>query len=223
MQGWSRYIINGGNIEDVCVVTNSEGTDVLYLTVGRTVQGVKKLYIEAIADWTFDRFWNHVGSSVAKQLVNTNVVAGLNHLEGKRVQVLADNTFLGTYVVQGGEIELLDQIGNPLQASLVYVGLPEPCRLITLPPNKDDPGAKERYSQFSVRILSSAMPIINGERPRERRPDRSMHLSQSLTLFADLDVAKLGWETTQFISIEENTPLRVSVLGVYGRLTGNSL
>lgn len=222
--GWSRIGLNAA-ITDICVVADEDGLDILYLLVQRNINGTKKLYLEAIAGWTDANTWDYMASSV---LFNapagvTNVITGLDHLEGQLVQVVADSDYLGTFEVEGGEITLEDQVGNAINVSQAVIGLAMESRLLLLPPDSSDPGSAKRFTDVNVRARLSTRPIINGERPSDRSPRMIMGRSEYLVLIEDIQVANLGFDKYQTITIEENIPLRCEILEVYGKLQENSL
>jgi hypothetical protein len=223
IEGWTRYKINGGNITDICVVPDDEGRDVPYLLVKRTIDGTKKLYLEAIPNFSFDEQWAYVDCHLNFNFETpTNVITGLDHLEGRTVHVADQYRFIGSYTVTGGQITLTDDTGSVTNMTTAIVGMSHRSTLTTLPPQKLDPGAKGRYLRFAVRTLGSTRPIINGERVSDRDPLSSMNLSQGLDLLDDWHVATNKWEVHQPIEIMEHLPFRAEILGVYGKMEANS-
>lgn len=117
-----------GAFESCAVV--AEGTeDALYCVVSREVNGAKVRYIERMASRAFsdqaDAFF--VDSGLTYDGGATGTVTGLQHLEGKTVNVLADGAVHPQCVVRNGEITL----DRP--ASRVHVGLPIVADFQTLP------------------------------------------------------------------------------------------
>jgi hypothetical protein len=223
VSGWSRYRLAQGIIRDLCVQADENGVDVAYLVVERRVAGNTKLFLEAIPNWRETGRWDYTSSTVVVNLeTEGNTISGLNHLDGKRVQVYDNTNSYGTFVVSDGQVELTDQAGNPITVALVRVGLLNRCYLKTLPPESADPGAKMRYRDFSVRVLYSSNPIINGERPAERNPSTPLDQSQPVSVVNDIGVSKMGWDPYQVITIEEDQPVMCEILGVYGDLVVNS-
>jgi hypothetical protein len=227
IQGWSRVVINGGTVRDICVIADSNGVDVPFMTVERKIDGVKVLYLEAIPGWTRNNRWDYMFSTkVDNNLAGRpapNIIPGLGYLEGEIVQVVADNQYVGTYTVESGQIELFDQAGIPIEPVYAVIGLMMHSHLGLLPPAKIDPNAPARYSEIGVRILQSTRPIINGKRPPSRDPVTDMKISQPVDLLADWEVVNLGWNPYAIIEVEENIPLRTEVLGVYGKLKTSSV
>lgn len=223
--GWSRLnVTSGTSVKDVCTIVDEDGVDILVMAVERTVNGVRKLYVEAIPNWTDGNKWDYMTSSTLyRPGVPTNVFTGLDHLEGVNVQVVGDRDYLGTFMVTDGTVTLLNQIGQPIVVASALIGRAMPARMKTLPVPAKDAGSEKRYKSISCRVRLSTRPLINGERPDDRTPSRIMDKSEELVGIEDTKVANFGWDKYQVITIEENTPLRCEVLGIYGKLSMNSV
>ena len=222
IEGWSRYRPNEGHIHDICITVDNSGRDIPLLLVYRYISGVKKLYLEAIPNFAFEEKWAYVDSHLTYQFETpTDTITGLGHLEGKRVQVQGDVRYLGSYEVSGGQIVLTDDIGGTTNVTQCTVGRMFRCQLNTLPPEKLDPGAQARYTDFYVRCAGSTRPIINGERPPDRDPQRILGRSQSPDIIRDTDVAVRGFTPYNTIEISEQIPFRCEILGIYGTLEAN--
>ena len=223
IRGWSRYDI-GGKILDLCVLANDEGEDVPYFIVRRQVDGVYTIYIEALANFNNPNVWEYLECTKAYDLdTPSSVLTGLDHLEGRAVQVYERGRFIDGYTVSGGSITLDNDYGGQYTVVRPIVGLKLRNKIRTLPPEKQDPGAQARYSEFSLRTLGSTRPVINGQRPSDRDPETQLNKSQTLDLYNDIDITTSQWNPYQIIQIEEPYPFACTVIGVYGRLTSNSL
>ena len=220
--GWSRVQLSG-NITDICVLPSQEGEDVLFCTVERIIDGVGKLYIETFRDWSEGEYGDYVQCNSKQIVENTNVIAGLDHLEGAWVQVVGDNNYLGGYKVVGGSITLINQIGDPINVSEAVVGLWMTCRLRTLPLVTQDPGSKKRFKAITVRGVFSTLAEINGERVLEREPATLMGDSQPIDWFTDYTVSNLGFDKYQSIIVVEYVPFRTEVIGIFGKVQANSV
>lgn len=224
LSGWSILGVTGGTVRDMTVMPDDDGLDVPYLLVERNVGGVRRLYLEAMPGWVEGQKWQYVSSGKRYRFTPPdNVLTGLDHLEGQIVQVVGDDNYLGGFRVTGGEVTLEDQVGNPLNVTLAVAGLTNPCLMVTLPPGKGDPGSKARITNVNVRLLESTIPVINGQRPAERRPATQMNVSEGLLGFGDHQVANLGTDLYQIIIIAEDVPQKVEILGIYGKLTDSSV
>lgn len=224
--GWSRYRLAGGTILDVCVVGDNDGFDVPFVLVKRTVDGVVRIYLEAIPNFTTvdPTVWDYTSSSIRFNFETpTDTLTGLDHLEGKTVQVYDEYRYVGFYTVTSGQVVLDDEAEGTTTMTNCVVGLMHRCVMRTLPPEVADPGAMNRYSEFSVRVVGSSRPIINGERPPDRDPLSTHNLSQGLDLLKDIPVRTTSWNPYQSIEVSEQIPKRCEVIGVYGSLKSNSL
>lgn len=223
VMGWSRIVLDDP-VKDACVLKNDEGQDVLFIVIERTDNaGNPVQYLEAFADWTEFTNNEYLQSTVRYTLAGTNVVTGLDHLEGKTVQVVADGDYIGNYVVTAGQIELVDQLGLAINASDVLVGLPMRAVMQTLPIITDDPGSIKRFNKIEVRGVFTSTTLINGVRPNERSPSTFMGQSEPLSFFIDYEVMNLGSDKYQVIRIEENLPVRSEVIGIFGTLKASSV
>lgn len=119
---WS-HIVTDGIIE--AVMTGQQGNnDTVYVIVQRTINGTIKRYIEKFdIDRDSSAQQDYIMMDSAKIYNETtpiNEIAGLQHLEGKEVWVMADGYLHGKMTVTGGVIYL--PAGT--KASKITVGLP---------------------------------------------------------------------------------------------------
>jgi hypothetical protein len=222
--GWSRLNFNA-NVIDAAVIPDDTGFEVLYLLVERTLNGVKKLVLESMPQWRDIGIFTYMNSySIFIPDVPTNIITGMEHLANVLVQVVGDGNYLGTHKVSPtGTIELLNQIGNPIDVTVAEVGLAMSANLQTLPLITQDPTSFKRYTKIYVRVIGSLRPIINGERPADRDPATLQNVSQGLDLIRDDEIAHLGTDAWQLVTITETIPYRLEVIGIYGSGTQNSI
>jgi hypothetical protein len=220
LSGWSTYVLNGGQIKDICVVPNDDGDDVPYLVVSRNIDGEEVTYLECIPNWTERDDWDYTESTLFFQFETpTAVVSGLDHLEGKRVQVYDESRFLGVFTVSGGSVTITDGTDEGTTKVInVRVGLQHRSIMRMLPPSKVNPGAPMRFTDFAVRVINSTRPIINGDRPPNRRPGMPLGTSQRFEEFEDVEVTLAGWDPYQAIEVSEQIPFRNEIAGVYARM-----
>jgi len=128
---WST-IETDGDIEDVCVLPNTEGDDV-YLIVARTINGVPKRYREHLA---YEQ--NAEGGALNRMadsfevvtILDSATVTGLSHLEAEAVVVwqgeeplLTEAGEPETFTVSGGQITLPAAYTGTVVVGLPYEGL----------------------------------------------------------------------------------------------------
>ena len=236
VNGWSRMEM-GGQVQDICVMANEQGEDVMFLTIIRRFGSNKNLYLEAIANWTEHDTWQYLESHTVFDLqTETNVLTGLGHLQGKHCQVTSNGSYLGVFKVEApGTITLVDQIGSPVNVNNAIVGLPMESRLQTLPLVGADPRSKKRYTQISVRVRASTLPLIGAgsrdeegseastSRPVTRDPRQNVGDTQRLSGLGDATVSNRGWSTKQTVWVVENIPQKVEVIGIFGKLQDTKL
>jgi len=124
---WHWHDTDG--VFESCTVVAEGSEDVLYCVIRRTINGSSKRYIERMASRQFasieDAFF--VDSGMTYSGVAADTISGLDHLEGKTVNILADGAVHPPMVVTGGSITL------HIEASKVQVGLPITADAKTLP------------------------------------------------------------------------------------------
>lgn len=125
--GWHKHTTDG-EFESVCVV--AEGSeDVLYVVVKRTIGETDYRYIERLQSRLFGSLANayFVDGGLTYSGAPAMTFSGLDHLEGKTVQVLADGAVEPDQVVEDGAITL------DFTASVVHIGLKYISDMQTLP------------------------------------------------------------------------------------------
>lgn len=117
-----------GTFESCCVVAEGD-EDMLYVVVRRAINGSSVRYIERLESRQFtaqaDAYFVDCGLTYSGAAATT--ITGLDHLEGKTVNILADGAVHPQRTVTGGAITL------DAEASTVQVGLPITADLQTLP------------------------------------------------------------------------------------------
>jgi hypothetical protein len=239
VMGWSR-LNYGGGVKDACVVTDEDGVDALFMVIRRQAKNdngknIRKTYIEAIANWTTELDWDfNTSTAVFVNKTPTSKLQGLTHLRGMKVQVTADQGYLGTFTVDmDGDLQLFDDNGNEITVFSASVGLPTFARLRTLPLFETGIEPYKRYTKLVLRLFQSATPIINGHRPPVRYPGSPMDTRQQFNFdpdvlmagfgVSDIEIPTMGKDRNAIVTIEENIPLRVEILGIFGTLEGQSL
>ncbi len=117
-----------GLIEDVAVLPNT-GDDDVYLVVNRTINGGTRRYVEKLA---YDAQAQGGGTNymadayVTADLIASDTVTGLLHLEGEEVIVWADGAAImdgdepDTFTVSSGEITLPEAVTGTVIVGLAY-------------------------------------------------------------------------------------------------------
>jgi len=223
-EAWSRYTTNGRIIDVTLVRDEQRGYDVPLLAVERR----ERVYLESIPAWTDGNDWTYMDSYVNFVVAEPDYIfTGLDHLEGQTVVAIGDGIVIGDLSVRNGQIALVDGYNEPILVSNCTVGLPKPCVVETMPAITDQTtggaGSKKRYTSIGVRLRESRVPLINGIRPPVNYDRRIMDSQLPRDQLVDVEVGNLGYSVRESITIEETEPVRIEVLGVYGKLGSNSL
>ena len=147
--------------------------------------------------------------------------AGLDHLEGESVQVLADGVFVGNYTVSGGAIT----IGRT--ASAVTVGLGYTTTIQTLMQDFGTNtgsihGNSNRIGEVSIRYLDTVGCKINGDQVSFRRIDQIATDSAPESFSGIHRMETLGWNRGDVsIRIEQTDPLPFHIQQIIYKFSSN--
>ena len=143
-------------------------------------------------------------------------VSGLDHLEGKTVQIKADGAVLPSETVSNGSITLDSAAGE------VVVGLPYTMTIKTLGAEFDtgigsSQGQRVRWSRPLIRVYKSTRPLVNGEYLPNRNADDLM--DKKLPLYSGyLEYGSLDWSNSTALTITNSEPLPVLITGITGSI-----
>ncbi len=144
----------------------------------------------------------------------STVIDRLDHLEGFEVQIVADGAVKPVQTVVGGEITV------PYEASEFYVGLGFSKKIKTLPLDMGSQtgsgmGHFKRFAEILIRVLESAAPLVNGMRPPDRNPSTPMDTPEQPRT-EDIEVHDLGWDRFAQVEVEQDLPLNLTVVAIFG-------
>jgi hypothetical protein len=219
--GFARHETDGLYKRVVCIPEGDK--DVVYFIVERTVNGVARRLIERMDSREVDE--NDLDSSFyvdsGIQLTGNarQVVYGLEHLEGKTVQILADGLVLNPMVVSGGKLDLGDVYES------LSIGLPYNCDIQPLDIETSTKGSgstKGRYRRIPkvyIQVYNSlglyAGPDVNHltELTQERtdelmgEPTRLQNRTFAIDIFAD-------WKDQAAVYIRHSHPTPITILSI---------
>lgn len=211
---WARQITDG-EVESIAAMPIDDGEQV-WMVVKRTIDGVTKRYVEVL-DPEIAVDCGIFGSDAG----GVATWAGLDHLEGKSVAVLADGVPMGEYTVTGGEITL------QRAAKEVMIGLPYEMEIGLLTPELQMNTGSVQSSAMSVnevwvKILEGIGCEIDGQLVEFRQFDSSL-LDDAVEPFTGYKkVGKLGWKNgVAETTIKHSQPLPFTVLSVLRKISFN--
>lgn len=168
-----------------------------------------KTYLEKLHLSESTEQLRYLDASISANSDGAGQVAGLNHLEGRTVRAMVSGGgVLGDFVVAGGVI----QLGADWINTTVIVGLPYKARAVTLP--RDIKHGKAQSSKLGVILNNSALPLLNGKRPKDRTPSTPMGNAEPL-FTGKKTIGNLGWSDEDSITIEQDVPFRTEICALY--------
>ena len=210
--GWVRYPLSG-HVIDIAVSPHQDGDrDRLWLMVDRDTD---EYYIEYMDD--SEGFYGH---SMMDSAVHgtfdppTLTISNLEHLENMEVGVMTDGFPHQNTTVENGSITL------DYAATEVEVGIPFTPRLTTLRPVYNDiplTGLMLSTSRLSVSLKDTMNLVVNGQRVTFSENNGVMDAAPSLYTGIK-EVENLGWDTEGVVTIEQDLPYPVTLLGIFRTL-----
>ena len=208
---WTRVFASGMKILDV-TSGRSNGVNELALAGQRTA-GKVDLETNSANKQPLDSYASEFDS------FGTNVITGLDHLEGLLVRPLVDGAVNPLELVVGGQITTQDT-GKQLYAGIGYTG-----KIVTLPPDVPQSQIrswKKRWNKVWALMVNSKQPIINGVRPPDRTPSTPMNTVEP-NVSGHFKTINLGWDDNGQITIEEDLPVPMNILAIYGEMGVESI
>lgn len=205
-----------GLYESVACIPGSSGDEV-WAIVNRTIGGTTKRYVERFDESVLSH------SCITGTSVSGNATwAGLSHLEGKDVAVIADGASIGLFTVSGGQIAL-DRTANEVQIGLSYTNTVKLLRPEIQSGEGSAQGNAMSVHEVSLLFEGTIGGKINGD-PLTTRQFGSDLLDQpppSVTGFSSLGIT--GWANGDSdITITQDEPLPFHLLAVIRKITVNS-
>ncbi len=194
------------NDEPSGIISLSVVDDLLYLLVNREIDGQAVYYIEV------ESLTANTDSSILYENVNSDLLTGLEHLEGETVQCKADGAYLGEFTVTGGQITL------PREANDAEVGLSYTPTVQTMPlnlPLQDGPNfaSKKKIKRVAVNLFESNGILINNK----RLADKTIAQNQFDAPEPQTGVKRihlLGWSIDASVTVTQTTPFNMTVLSL---------
>lgn len=214
--GWHNHSTDGSFVS-ICSL-EKDGQSLLYAIASRTdADGFRTLRLEKYDENHFLDASTRMGSSPS-----STVLTGLSHLSERTVGVLVDGAVHPDVVVDSSGAIVLQYGGNTIEVGLNYS-----ARLTTLPAdfgaqNGSAAPMKKRWVKVGVKLVDSAYPIINGERPPTRVPSTPMGL-RDVNLTGGVLVFGGSPDETGSVTVEQDLPLPCMVAGIFGELDQNQL
>lgn len=224
--GWHRQVTDG-LFESVAVVYGS-GNDEIWVTVNRTIGGSTKRYIERFnpTEWTDKEDAFYVDSGLSYDGSPQTTFSGLDHLEGKTVQILADGAVEPDEVVSGGSITI-ENASSVVHVGLGYESIIQPMKLDVDGSLGPSQGQVKQVRQIVVRLLNSlGLKWSDGEDEYDEPfRDTADEMDASPPLFTGEKTIDFGgpFNNEGEVILKQTAPLPSTILAlvIKYRVTGN--
>ncbi len=225
---WGRHETQGA-FESIVVIPGS-GRDELWTVVRREIAGQTKRYVELLETAQFSQAENafFVDSGLTYSAATaTDTLAGLQHLSGCTVQVLADGAVHPPVAVtSGGTLQLSGE------AETIHAGLAYDSQLSTMraevPANDGlGQGRKQRVSKCSLRLYRSlGAKVGSDDQNLDEIPFRTTAdaMSQAVQPFSgdtEPRALKGGWKREARVVVKQDLPLPLTLLAVLAKIEVN--
>jgi len=204
---WAKHRTQDGLFKNVAAIPEGS-TDTVYFVIERTIDGNTKQYLEHLCPCKY------VDSALAASTSTpTDTWAGLDHLEGEEVAIVADGRVHPNRTVTGGQVTLQRNVSE------VIIGLPYTNTLEMLHPSVplSDGTAQGRQLTIKsavVRLKDTVGLKVNGEDV----PVIQMPLDQldapPVAYTGDKEIYVQGWTYPNNLIIQQELPMAWTVLGV---------
>lgn len=207
----SMAVYNSLTAEDVNGLTEWE-TDGDIVS-GAVVDDLLYLYVLRNGSFFLERENVSITTDSSSIAALTNTITGLGHLEGREVDVVADNAYQGKHTVSGGQV-VLDEIFFIAWAGLNYTPIIETMPLNVNLPRGPTALKKKRIVEFGVELLDSVGVIVNGV----RIPNKTMGVNVfefPIPITGLRTGRPLGYSLEATLIITQSEPLPMTILSAY--------
>ena len=209
--------ITDGTYEDCAV-----DIDDIYVVVKRTINSSTKHYIERLDDdRTTDASFQLFDGSADGNKPTSTTVSGLTHLEGKTVECVRDDIFLGEKTVSSGQITI-----HQVPTTYVEIGLHHDVLAKTLPAEPrlasgTMVGRKKRIVAVSPVLNQTQNIAINGNEVSLKQFPYTLDSSETLFTGRKRVTPLLGYSEEAQISITQTKPLFFTLLSLEYSVSGS--
>jgi hypothetical protein len=140
-------------------------------------------------------------------------ITGLDHLEGREINIKTDNASATTHTVSSGAITLTSpagvvQYGLPYTATIKTLRLPDSGTVAVA-------GQNVRFINPVIRLFQSVLPVLNGQMEPIR--DSSMLMDIAPNLFSgDAQYGQTDWADSGQLTISDSSPFPIMINAIFG-------
>lgn len=207
---------NGDRIKILDAGGMTEVNGKSYLVANKTTNTFELQTLQS-ANVNSTSYTTYTSGGTARELVQT--VSGLDHLEGKTVQIKTDGAAHEDKIVSNGSINL------NLWSYDVTIGLPYTTTITTLSKEFNTgmgsmQGQKSRYIRPILRLYKSTLPLVDGNFSPARNGEDNQ--DEKVPLYSgDIEYGQLNWSNSGKVTITVSTPFPLQLSGIFGTFEGN--
>ena len=199
VNGFTDWVTDGE------IVSATVVDDTLYTYVKRTIGAVDTYFLE--------REDPSLTTDSSASATSTDTLTGLSHLEGETIEVIADASYMGQFVVTGGQITI------ERQADLITGGINFTPIIQTMPlsiqlANGPNAALPKRIVRAGVQLFESNGVLVNGQ----RIADKTMGVDVFESVIPQTGLKRMflqGWSVDAALTITQEEPVPMQVLAVY--------
>ena len=199
--------------------------DQVWIIVQRNINGATKRFVEYLkpsdfGDDTGDAFY--VDSGLTYNGAAATSISGLGHLEGEVVTILADGAAHANKTVASGAITL-DRAAKKVHIGLGFNSTLKTMRIEGGSIDGTSQGKVKRIHDVTVRLYRSVgLKIGPSSSINDLIPFRSSadEMDQALDLYTGDKTIEFGngYDTDGFVTVRQEQPLPLTIIGIYARL-----
>lgn len=160
----------------------------------------------------------HLDTWQAQVLVDTDKILLFDDQLSGTVAVLVDNAYIGEFEIVDATIILPQPFTGTAVFGYPYRGVAKTFEVQGTNPAGPALGTKRGWANITARILDSAIPLINGQRAPERRPQKNMDIPDLVVGgLRDIQVSDLGRGDGSLL-IEQDRPYPTHVVAIFGEI-----
>ena len=212
-------------VESVAVIPGDLDEDQVWIIVQRKINGATKRFVEYLKPSDFGDDTNNaffVDSGLTYSGAAATSISGLSHLEGEVVTILADGAAHADKTVASGAITL-DRSAKKVHVGLGYNSTLKTMRIEGGSLDGTSQGKIKRIHDVTVRLYRSVgLKVGPSSSVNDLIPFRSSadEMGQPLPLYTGDKTIEFGngYDTDGFVTIRQEQPLPLTIIGIYARL-----
>ena len=210
--GWSRVTTAGRIIS--LTVTQQRGSSELWVLVDRGLNDPTQFFLERFVVENVPRDYLDSFATQFNEPAST-AITGITHLKNQTVSVSVDGATHPDITLDANGDGTLDFAGVRIAVGLKYNSLMRTLPMVASTKTGSGYSMAKRWNRLFLRVLDSALPLVNGQRQPDRTPATLMDVTEP-DRDRDIETRLLGWDQFAQIEVSQDLPRGLTVLALYG-------